>query len=78
MGKPKRVPTLLEFTRAEKRAACRVCQLPVEIRGQIGRAASEKKITQDQQIKWIALVTGRKITVEELKQHVGARHDATE
>ncbi len=70
------VPTLLEFVRLKKKENCRVCKLPVEIRGQIGRTATEKRISQDQQIEWIKLATGILITVEELKQHVSGRHDA--
>lgn len=72
----KTVPTLVEFVKAAKRASCNVCKLPVEIRGQIGKSASEKKISRDQQIEWVALVTGKKITIEELNQHVSGRHDA--
>jgi hypothetical protein len=68
--------TLEQFVKAEKRAKCRVCKFPIEVRSQIGRSASEKKISQDQQIKWIELITGQKITIEELKQHVSGRHDA--
>lgn len=67
--------TLVEFAKAEKRAACRVCKLSVDIRGQLGRSASEKRIPIDQQLKWLELVTGEKITLEELKQHTNGRHD---
>lgn len=74
--KHEKVPTLVEFAKLKKKESCRVCKLPVEIRGQIGKPASEKRIPQDQQIEWVKLATGVTITVEELKQHVSGRHDA--
>lgn len=76
MSKPQeKIPTLAEFEKLKKKENCRVCKLPVEIRGQIGKPASEKRIPQDHQIEWIKLATGTAITVEELKQHVSGRHD---
>ena len=75
--KGSKIPTLVEFAKNKKRANCSVCKLPVEVRGQIGRPASEKKISRDQQIEWIRLVTGVKIAVEDLNSHVSGRHDAT-
>jgi len=72
----RKIPTLVEFIKAKKRENCNVCKLPVEVRGQVGRAASERKISRDQQVEWVRLVTGAKITVEELTQHVSGRHDA--
>jgi len=75
-AKGKTIPTLEEFVKIKKRENCNVCKLPVEIRGQIGRGATLKKISRDQQVEWVALVTGKKITVEELTSHVSGRHDA--
>ncbi len=72
----KDVPTLAEFIKAKKRIGCSVCKLPVEIRAQIGRAASEKHISRDLQVEWVSLVAGHPITSEELMQHVNGRHDA--
>lgn len=72
----KRIPSLVDFVKTKKRENCRVCKLDVEVRGQIGRSASERKISRDQQVEWVHLVTGVKITVEELTQHVNGRHDA--
>lgn len=69
--------SLVEFVRAEKRANCRICKLPVEIRGQLGRTATEKKIVYDQQVRWLNMVTGMKITAEELTKHTNGRHDVT-
>lgn len=68
--------SLTDFVKAKRREGCKVCKLPVEVRGQIGRPASEKHISRDQQIEWIKLVTGQIITVEELNAHVNGRHDA--
>jgi hypothetical protein len=67
--------TLAEFVKSKRREHCPVCKLPVEVRGQLGRAASEKKITREQQVEWVALVARVKITVEELTAHVAGRHD---
>lgn len=77
MAKATKIPSLslVDFARAEKRKNCRVCKFPIEVRSQLGRAASEKKISQDQQVKWLELVTGTKITLDELRQHVAGRHD---
>lgn len=68
--------TLVDFVKAKRRENCRVCKLPVAVRGQIGRPAGEKKISRDQQLEWVALVTGVKLTLEEFNQHVNGRHDA--
>lgn len=76
MATQRRTPTLDEFVKAKKKEKCKVCKLPVEVRGQLGRPASEKHISREQQIEWIALVTGVKITLEELQAHVTGRHDA--
>ena len=72
----KAIPTLAEFIKIKRREGCRVCKLPVEIRAQIGRPASEKKISRDLQVEWVSLVSGQTITLEELMQHVSGRHDA--
>lgn len=68
--------SLVEFVRAKKRANCSVCKLSVEIRGQLGRTASEKKISREQQVEWIKMVSGVTITIDELNAHVNGRHDA--
>lgn len=68
--------TLVDFVKAKRRENCRVCKLSVEVRGQIGRTAGEKKISRDQQIEWVALVTGVKLTMEEFNAHINGRHDA--
>jgi hypothetical protein len=67
--------SLTDFVKAEKRANCNVCKLPVEVRGQLGRPASEKKISREQQVKWIYAVTGKTITLEELNSHNNGKHD---
>lgn len=68
--------SLTDFVKAKKRENCPVCKLPVEIRGQIGKSASEKHISREQQLEWVALVTGVKLSIEELNAHVNGRHDA--
>lgn len=69
--------TLVDFVKAKRRENCRACKLPVDIRGQIGRPASEKKISREQQIEWVTLVTGVTLTMEEFNAHVNGRHDAS-
>lgn len=73
---PKPDVTLVAFVKAKRRENCQVCKLPVEIRGQLGRPASEKHISRDQQIEWVELATGVKLTLEEFNAHVNGRHDA--
>lgn len=76
MAKQKRtIIPLTTFVQVEKRSTCKVCKLPVEVRGQIGRPASEKKIPAETQLRWIKQVMGVTITVEELRSHVTGRHD---
>ena len=67
--------SLVEFARAEKRKNCRVCKAPVEVRGQLGRAASEKNITRSQQLSWFNLITRGDVTMDELNAHLSGRHD---
>lgn len=71
----KPIPTLVEFIKAKKRENCRVCKLPIQVRSQLGKPASEKKISRDEQIAWVEVATGVKITHEELTQHITGRHD---
>lgn len=73
--KPETSLTLVEYAKAEKRKNCKVCKAPVEIRGQLGRAASEKNITRGQQLAWFNLVTGSAVKMDELNQHLSGRHD---
>lgn len=70
-----RVPTLLEYAQKEGRTTCRVCQLSIEIRRQIGRPASEQGISRGQQVRWLQLVSGVEIMMNELIAHVNERHD---
>jgi len=73
----KPVMTLAEFSREERKKNCPVCKLPAEIRGQLGKPASEKKISRDQQVRWVQVVTGVTVSVEDLNKHNNGRHDAT-
>lgn len=75
MSKPKDAPSLVQFVRAKKREGCLVCTLPPEIREQVGRPASEKKINRDLQVAWLQLVSGVKITADQLNNHINGRHD---
>jgi hypothetical protein len=74
--KPTKV-SLVDFVKLQKKADCPVCKLPVEVRGQLGRVATEKKIPRSTQIEWIKLRCGVKITDEQLTMHNNGRHDAS-
>lgn len=69
--------SLVDFVRLQKKADCRVCKLPVDVRGQIGRNATDRKIPRTIQLEWIKMRTGVKITDEELTAHNNGRHDAS-
>ena len=68
--------SLVDFVKLKRKENCKICKMPVEVRGQIGKPASEKHISRDQQVEWLKLVTGVEVTVEDLNAHVNGRHDA--
>ena len=65
-------PSLVEFVRAERRAACVVCRLPAETIADL-RDATAKKFRRDVQIRWLA-ACGYKITNEQLNNHYSGKH----
>lgn len=71
---PKRTVSLVDFVMAKKRAACPVCQLPVVARGQL-REASAKKIQTADQLEWLAMTHGVKISRDLFVAHRNARHE---
>jgi hypothetical protein len=75
-GSKKVAVSLVDFVRLQKKVNCRVCKLPVEIRGQLGRVATDRKIPREVQLDWIKTATGVKITNDELTAHNNGRHDA--
>ena len=72
MQQPKKKPSLSEFVKAERRAACAVCRLPAEVITDL-RDATAKKFRRDVQIRWLA-ACGHKITNEQLNNHYSGKH----
>jgi len=66
--------SLADFVAAKKRAACKVCQLSVQIRGQL-REAAQKRIPRGEQLEWLKQVHSANITAADLQAHVNARHE---
>lgn len=65
-----------EFMRAKIRKSCPVCQLPDEIRSQLGSYASKRRYTREDQLEWLRSAVGVKdITMEVLVVHLNSRHD---
>lgn len=71
----KKAPSLTEFMRNKIKAACLVCQLPKEIRDQLGRSASKKGFSRPDQVEWLKVCGYTKITVEELGKHLNGKHE---
>lgn len=72
MAKPKR--SLVDFVRAKKKRDCPICRLPAEIRQQL-QDAREKKIRRSEQLEWLAVEYGIKLTAAQFDTHNSARHD---
>lgn len=75
MSKPKSEPrSLVDFMRAKRRAACKVCQLPDDVREQL-RTASDKDIKRRDVLEWLRTEVGSDITDAELTSHKAGHHD---
>lgn len=76
---PAKPQSLTEFVRAKAKKDCPVCALPVEVRAQIGRPATDKGITRREQAEWLRTVCGAtRVTEEVLNAHLTAKHDREE
>lgn len=79
MTKPKAKPStptlgLVDYVKAKRREACRVCQLPDDVRDQLA-TASDKGIKRGVVLEWLRESVGIKITDSELTVHKNGRHD---
>ena len=76
-SKPKKdSPDLAAFMRAKLRKECVICQLPAAVRSQLGRPASRKDFTRQDQLDWLHEAVGAKhITMNQLVAHLNGRHD---
>lgn len=67
---------LAAFMRAKLRKECVICQLPAEVREQLGRTASRRSFTRQDQLDWLHEAIGAKqITMTQLVAHLNGRHD---
>jgi 6-phosphogluconate dehydrogenase len=61
------------------RKNCLVCQLPKEIRDQLGTEASKKGFSRQDQIEWLRAACGvAQVTSAILNRHLSSRHDERE
>lgn len=67
-------PSLVDFMRQQRKAACSVCKLPEAVRAQLA-TASDKGITQKHVLEWLHTALGEPITKDELTSHRNGRHD---
>lgn len=70
--KPKR--SLKQFERDKRKAGCKVCALPEDVRQQL-REASEKKIKVNVQLEWLRVEYEAHITLTELQTHRSGKHE---
>jgi hypothetical protein len=71
--------SLATFMRDKARAKCAVCQLPKEIRAQLGPAASDKGYTRRDQLEWLrGAYSLTSLTADILNKHLSAQHDREE
>lgn len=64
----------MEFSKAKRREACPVCQLPDEVREQM-RSSRDKKITQQMIKEWLMTDYKKDIKLESLASHNAGHHD---
>lgn len=70
---------LSKFMRSRARAGCAVCDLPAEIRSQLGRPATKRGYTREDQVEWLREAVGaKKVTLEVLATHLSSKHDQEE
>lgn len=71
-GKKKR--SLVEFHRAQRRAACRVCSLPEDVLIEL-QEARRKKITHETVTEWLKAEHGISIPRQDFVAHGAAHHE---
>lgn len=68
--------SLAQYMQSKVRAGCLICQLPQEVRAQLGREASKRGFSREDQVEWLRLACGAaKVTVEILTAHLNGKHD---
>lgn len=67
--------TLTAFMRDKARAGCVICKLAPEIQAQLGRSATKKGYTREDQVEWLTkLPGGATVTLEVLASHLNGKH----
>ena len=70
--------TLEEFMREKQRRDCKVCALPQDITAQLGKPASDRGFSRDDQVEWLAVVApNAKVSRTDLDTHMNRRHAGT-
>jgi hypothetical protein len=71
--------SLSAFMLSKARTGCLICQLPREIRDQLGSDASRRGFTRQDQVDWLRGACGvTKVTLDILNRHLSSRHDREE
>jgi len=66
----------VEYQMAKKRAACGVCKLSDDLKEQLAEART-RKMRVPEQLEWLSVEHGIKLTRADFDRHHSARHEAT-
>lgn len=69
--------TLDAFMRAKARHDCKICALPAEVRAQIGKSATDRGYSRDDQVEWLNAAVGAGVSRQDLDRHISRRHEET-
>ena len=80
VGEPESAPalparTLAEFLRDKRKAGCPVCTLSPEILHCLAEAANKGTAKVPEQVEWLNIDCGARVTVAELTSHRSGRHE---
>lgn len=64
--------SLSEFIGEKARAGCPLCRLPKEVRSQLGKAATKRGFTRDDQLEWLRACYKVDVTAEQLAKHLSS------
>lgn len=79
MPKQQTSKSLSDFVFGQTREKCPVCQLPKDVRAQLGSAAAKRGISRPKQLAWLHKCQGAtKITLDVFNAHLNSRHDRNE
>lgn len=74
-NKPDKPQSLAVFMQEKARAGCLICKLPSEIQAQLGRPATKKGFTREDQVEWLRTIPAAAgVTLEILIAHLNAKH----